>query len=96
VVEQDELLLQCIRALRQAVPDTPIVVKVPLFHTIHDASTTSSSSINSSVRSSISSSTLLYLKLIEEGVLCPWEESISKGFSNGSCRLQQVVQVCGQ
>jgi tRNA-dihydrouridine synthase 1 len=97
LLEQEELVLQCIRALRQAVPDTPITVKVRLLPIIPDDSTS-----NSTIHSSISHSISLYLKFIEAGVsliTVHGRNRFQKGSLMGSAdwhAIQQVVQVCGQ
>lgn len=96
LLEQEELVLRCIRALRQAVPGTPITVKVRLLPIISDDS--GSCSIHSSISDSIS----LYLKFIEAGVsliTVHGRNRFQKGSLMGSAdwyAIQQVVQVCGQ
>lgn len=97
LLEQEELVLRCIRALRQAVPDTPITVKVRLLPIIQD-----DSSCSSTIHSSISHSISLYLKFIEAGVsliTVHGRNRFQKGSLMGSAdwhAIQQVVQVCGK
>jgi tRNA-dihydrouridine synthase 1 len=105
LLEKEELLLQCIRSVRQAVPDTPITVKVRLLPTTttDDTTTTSATTTTTASRSSssISASISIYLKLIEAGVsliTVHGRNRFQKGTFMGSAdwyAIQQIVQACG-